>query len=94
MFWSFTLDWLGYRFPLMERVLNPPPLRLIKDGRVIRENLKKKFISEEELMSQLRQQGISDPKKVKEAFIEGDGHISVIKQEEDKSTKRVDKERI
>jgi uncharacterized membrane protein YcaP (DUF421 family) len=82
VFWSYTLDWLGYHFPFLERVLNPSPLRLIKDGRVIRENLKKEFISEEELMSQLRQHGISDPKKVKEACIEGDGHISVIRHDQ------------
>ena len=93
VFWSYTLDWLGYRFPVIERVLNPAPLRLIKDGRVLREHLKKEFISEEELMSQLRQHGISDPKKVKEANIEGDGHISVIKEEEEPA-KRAYKERI
>jgi uncharacterized membrane protein YcaP (DUF421 family) len=94
VFWSYTLDWLGYRFSLIDRILNPRPLKLVKNGRVIREHLKKEFISEEELISQLRQHGIADVAKVKEAFIESDGHISVITQEEQKPANFVDKERI
>ena len=53
---------------------------MIKDGRILDRNLRKEFVSREELMSQLRQQGIDDIAKVKEACMEGDGHISVIKK--------------
>ncbi len=80
VFWSYTLDWLGYRFPRLERIFHAGPLKIVKDGRLMREQMKKELISEDELMSQLRQHGISDVKKVKEACIESDGHISVVKQ--------------
>jgi len=83
VFWSYALDWLGYRFPRLERIFHPGPLKIVKEGRLIREHMKKELISEEELMSQLRQHGIRDLKKVKEACIEGDGHISVIRHDQD-----------
>jgi uncharacterized membrane protein YcaP (DUF421 family) len=79
VFWSYALDWLGYRFPRLERIFHAGPLKIVKDGRLLREQMKKELISEDELMSQLRQHGVSDIKKVKEACIESDGHISVVK---------------
>jgi uncharacterized membrane protein YcaP (DUF421 family) len=38
----------------------------------------KELITEEELKSQLRLQGVEDPAEVKVAYIEGDGRVSVI----------------
>jgi uncharacterized membrane protein YcaP (DUF421 family) len=78
VFWNFALDWLGYHFPVFRRFTRPPPLPLIKDGRFLRRNMRQEMITTEELMSQLRQQGIEDPSKVKKAYIEGDGRISII----------------
>ena len=77
--WDFFLDWLGYRFPAVQRLLRPAPLPLVKEGRVLRQNLRKEMITMEELMSQLREQGVEDLSEVKKCCLEGDGHISVIK---------------
>lgn len=77
--WDYFLDWLGYRFPAVQRLLRPAPLPLVKDGRVIRQNLRKEMITMEELMSQLREQGVESVEEVKRCRLEGDGHISVIK---------------
>lgn len=81
--WDYSLDWLGYRFPAVGRLLRPAPLPLVKDGRVLRQNLRKEMISMEELMSQLREQGVEHLSEVKKCCLEGDGHISVIKKEKD-----------
>jgi uncharacterized membrane protein YcaP (DUF421 family) len=78
LFWSFALNWLGFRVPWFGRLVHPPPLELIRDGRMLRRNMEKELISEQELMSQLRQQGVDDVSDVKRACIEGDGHISVV----------------
>jgi uncharacterized membrane protein YcaP (DUF421 family) len=48
---------------------------------MMRRNMKRELITEEELMSQLRQQGVGDLSEVEQACVEGDGHISVIKRE-------------
>jgi uncharacterized membrane protein YcaP (DUF421 family) len=77
-FWAYFLDWLGYRFPRIRRLLRPPPLLLIKDGRMQRRNMRQEMITEEELNGQLRERGIGKIEEVKKAYVEGDGRISVI----------------
>ncbi|BAZ09667.1 hypothetical protein NIES4071_14770 [Calothrix sp. NIES-4071] len=76
--WSYFLNWLGYKFPKFQRLLNPPPLLLVKNGRMIERHLKRELITEDELMSKLRQVGVEYLKDVKKAFMEADGSISVI----------------
>jgi uncharacterized membrane protein YcaP (DUF421 family) len=78
IFWAYALDWLGYHFPRAGRFIHPPPLLLVKDGQMLRRNMRQELITEQELMSKLREQGIEDLSKVKEAYMEGDGRISVI----------------
>lgn len=78
VFWDYTLDWLGYRFPRFQRFVHPSPLPLIKDGRMLHKNMRQEMITEEELLSQLRQQGAEDIAGVKKCYLEGDGRISVI----------------
>lgn len=80
IFWSYLINWLGYKFPNLQNFLNPPPLLLVKNGKLIERNLEKELITEEELMSQLRQQGVELIQEVKIAYMEADGGISVIPQ--------------
>jgi uncharacterized membrane protein YcaP (DUF421 family) len=40
--------------------------------------MKREQITEDEVMSQLRQHGQDSPEPVAKAFVEGDGHFSVI----------------
>jgi len=80
VFWSWALNWLGFRFPVFQGMIHPKPLPLIRDGRLLRRNLEKELITEGELMSQLRLQGVDDIAEVSAAYMEGDGRISVIQQ--------------
>ncbi|MCL4301314.1 MAG: DUF421 domain-containing protein [Anaerolineae bacterium] len=80
-FWDYALDWLGYRFPFFQRLVRAAPLLLIKNGRMLRRNMRQELITEEELMSQLRQQGVEKVSDVKKAYLEGDGRISIISNE-------------
>jgi uncharacterized membrane protein YcaP (DUF421 family) len=82
VFWSYFLNWLGYRFPRFHRFVHPPPLLLVKEGNMLRQNMRRELITEEELLSMLRQQGVEDLSIVKKAFMEGDGTISIINKEE------------
>jgi uncharacterized membrane protein YcaP (DUF421 family) len=91
IFWSYALDWLSFRFPRLQRLIEPSPLPLIKDGQLLRRNMRRELITEVDLKGQLREQGISEISKVKEAYIETDGRISVVEREEkhhDKSQKK------
>lgn len=78
LFWNFTLDWLAYRSPWVRQLLEPQPLQLVKDGRPIKQHLRKEQISDDELAAQLRENGIDDVAKVKAAYLESEGTVSVI----------------
>jgi uncharacterized membrane protein YcaP (DUF421 family) len=90
IFWSYALDWLGFRLAWFRRLLEPPPLPLIKDGKLLYRNMRRELITEDELMSKLREQGLDDFKKVKEAYVESEGQISII-QYERKQHRRVER---
>lgn len=90
IFWNYAFDWLSFRSPWFERLIEPAPLPLVWRGRMLRRNMRQELITEAELLGQLREQGVADVSKVKEAHIESDGQISVIEfeQKEHKKVKR------
>lgn len=78
IFWNYAINFLGYRFKAVGRLVHPPPLKLIEDGKLLRRNMRRELVTQEELMSQLREHGVESPVAVRAAYIEGDGEISVI----------------
>jgi len=78
--WNYVFDWAGYHFPRLQKLLEPAPLLLIRDGHVLRRNLRVEYVSDQELESQLRQHGIEDPAEVAKAYLEPDGEFAVIKK--------------
>ena len=81
VFWSWFIDWAKFHSPRFARLVEPPALTLVKDGRLLRRNMRVEMITEDELMSQLRLQGVDDLAQVKRAHIESDGRISVIQRD-------------
>jgi uncharacterized membrane protein YcaP (DUF421 family) len=77
-FWSYTLDWLGHHSPAFQKFYHPPPLMLVKNGRLIHRNMRLELITEDELMTQLRRAGFDNLEEVTEAFMEGDGSITFV----------------
>lgn len=77
--WNYLMDLAAYRFPAFRRLVEPPPLRLVRDGRLLRHNMRRELITLPELESKLRQHGIENLAQVKAAYIESDGEVSVIK---------------
>jgi uncharacterized membrane protein YcaP (DUF421 family) len=78
VFWSWALDWLAYHWRPFGRFVNPEPLQVIRDGRVMQGNLRSQLLTEEDVLAELRQHGLRDLSNVDEAFLESDGRISVI----------------
>lgn len=85
VFWDFVIDWASYRFPALNWLSNRPPLPLIRDGKMLRRNMREEFVTPDELYGHLRKQGIENVTDVKAAFMEGDGEISIIRKESDET---------
>ncbi|MEV4712553.1 YetF domain-containing protein [Micromonospora sp. NPDC049374] len=83
--WAYVLDVLAYRWPAAARIIHPGSLVLVRDGRILRRNMRRELITEDELYSQLRQQGVERLDDVKEVRMESEGHFSVITRNADKN---------
>src|SRR5689334_14721292 len=82
--WAYSLDWLAYRVPLVARFVQPRSVPLVRDSRPIRDNLARENITDEELRSQLRKEGVDDLAEVREVILEGDGQLSVVRKDEER----------
>ena len=75
---TLAASYVGFRFPRIRPILEPEPLILIEDGKVIERNLKKERLTPEELAAEARLQQIDSLDKVKWAVLETGGQISFI----------------
>lgn len=82
IFWDFFLDWLGFKSKFFERILEPETLPIIENGKYLRRNMRRELISQNELESHMRQNGIEDVSEIKSACLESDGHFSFITKED------------
>jgi uncharacterized membrane protein YcaP (DUF421 family) len=80
--WNVLLDWLSYRFRIVNRFTSPRALPLVRHGRFLLQNLRRERLTAEEVMSRLREQGIAHLRQVRHAYMESDGQISVIRHDD------------
>lgn len=86
MVWNWLMNDLSYRVPLIERLISAPPIEVIRNGKLLRRNMRREYLTEEELMGHLRLEGIDAIANVRSARIEGDGRISVLEIAGDRSS--------
>jgi uncharacterized membrane protein YcaP (DUF421 family) len=85
--WNFWIDWMSFRFPKFARFAEPGMVPLIRHGSILRANMRREMITEEELRSQLRENGVEDLSQVKHAALEPDGSISMIRYSQEESAR-------
>ena len=85
--WNWCFDWVAFHWPAFARFVEPPPLPLVRNGRVLHKNLRAEYVTLDELQSQLRQHGVDAVCDVRLAQMEGDGRISVLRYKTDKADK-------
>jgi uncharacterized membrane protein YcaP (DUF421 family) len=86
--WNYFFDWMSFRFEWFARFAEPKVLMLVKHGAILRSNLRREMLTQEDLESQLRLNGVEDIADVKHAYIEPDGHVSVIRYSSGESRHR------
>ena len=91
--WNYALDWLAYRSRFAYWLLHPPALLLVRNGQILRRNLRSELITKDDLLEQLREQGVEDIRTVKKCYLESDGKMSVIRDDDGQSHQRVEKRR-
>ena len=84
VFWDFAIDWMGYKKILFGKLARPEPILLVRNGRLLKVNMEKELMDEEELRGLLRENGVEDYHLVKTCYLESTGNISVILKDESK----------
>lgn len=79
--WNYALDWGSYHFKPVRRFVEAAPLLLVRDGLMLRGNMRREFITREELEAKLRAAGIARLSEVRRAFLENDGEITFLLKE-------------
>jgi uncharacterized membrane protein YcaP (DUF421 family) len=79
--WSFITDVVANRVPALRRLVYSAPVEVVRDGEVLSRNLRREFMTDEELRAQLRLQGVEDEADVAHAYIEHDGRMSLIRKD-------------
>jgi uncharacterized membrane protein YcaP (DUF421 family) len=78
-----VFSWISFYSDLFGRIVKGDEKILFKDGKRNEKNMRHTFITEKDLLEGIRREGnVEDESKIKEAWVERDGGISVIKKEE------------
>ena len=78
--WSIALDAVGARVPVVQRLTRSAPVEVVREGEIVGRNLRREFMTEDELRAQLRLQGVESEREVSHAYVEHDGRVSVIRK--------------
>lgn len=74
------VTYLAYRSPPLGRLIKGQARVVIENGKLNRDNMRRSHISESDLHEELRLRGIDDIHRVKRAYVERSGAISVISE--------------
>ncbi len=76
---SYLVHLASFYSPWFHALVHPAPVQLIQDGKLIHEHLKQELMTEYQMYCKLRSKGVKEIMDVAEAWIEGDGQVSVVK---------------
>lgn len=75
-------------WPAFDRLVEPPPTVVVEDGKLIKKNLEKEGLSQNDVEMALREHGVDKIENAKLAVLENDGSISVVDKGQPDSYRR------
>lgn len=80
-FWGLVLSWATYLSHRAESLLDGEPRVIVRDGRVVNENLRRDRLTRAEILSEMRLAGIGQLSEVEWAILEPRGKMSFIRRQ-------------
>jgi uncharacterized membrane protein YcaP (DUF421 family) len=77
----YANSWLASDRPRLARLLEGRATVIVEHGRFVRAGLRRERMSEQEALAELRLEGIDDLEEVREARVETDGRVSVLRED-------------
>jgi uncharacterized membrane protein YcaP (DUF421 family) len=85
---------LTSRSKKLDQLVNSPPRTLIKEGKLVQEGLQREWMRQDTLLFELRLQGEEHPRDVREAALEPEGQVSVLKTSTSQPIRKKDARRL
>jgi uncharacterized membrane protein YcaP (DUF421 family) len=79
-FWGLAMSWITYLWPRAERLLDGEARVLVRNGELLKKNLRRDRVTQAEVESEMRLAGIATMSDVAWALIEPNGKISFIRR--------------
>lgn len=80
IFLQYGITWLSVRSPLVSRLVKSEPTLLVYDGHFLPGALRAERVTEEEILAELRAQGLASVAEAAAVILETGGDLSVLKQ--------------
>jgi uncharacterized membrane protein YcaP (DUF421 family) len=78
--WNYLLDYLAYHFAFFRWLTEPPAICLLRNGRLVREALRREHLTDDIIAAKARDAGVERLADVKAIYLESDGTFSVLKR--------------
>ena len=75
---NLLVAYVTFRFKRADRLIEHSPTVLVRHGRILRDNLRRERLGPRDLRAALRHHGVVSIRDIRYAFLEEDGHVSVI----------------
>lgn len=80
--WVLAIHMISLKSVKARKLIDAEPIMVLYKGKILENNLKKRYYNINDLLEMLREQGIFKPDQVEAALIESDGQLSVLKKPE------------
>jgi uncharacterized membrane protein YcaP (DUF421 family) len=80
-FWALALSWVTFWSPKAETILDGEPRVIVRNGRIVQENLHRDRLTRAEILSEMRLAGIGRLSDVAWAILEPQGKMSFIRRD-------------
>ncbi|HEV1997318.1 MAG TPA: YetF domain-containing protein [Candidatus Dormibacteraeota bacterium] len=75
---NHAISFVRVRVPWFNKLVEPSPVVVARNGQWMREELKKQELTDEEALAALREHGLESVAETKEVVLEADGSLSVV----------------
>jgi uncharacterized membrane protein YcaP (DUF421 family) len=76
-----AMSYAGFRWNRTVRVIEGMPVIVVSDGRMLTDAMRVERLTEEEVVGEARQQGISDIAEIRYGVLEPDGRFSFVRRD-------------
>jgi uncharacterized membrane protein YcaP (DUF421 family) len=80
--WSLAFNALSHAYPRLRRALEGSPVVLMRDGQLLKRNLNREGVDEDEFSAEMRLAGIARLDQVAWAILEPQGRIAFIRKDD------------